>query len=117
VTLRLHAVENETINGELSCKKKVSDIPVPSRDVTYQTLPGREYVIKLLSPRGSLVVTYRLGMGMSLTFFYGVLSIAYVDGLQTFLCTSLILVVIKHRFSLCGLDLFPETRVFVTLSL
>ncbi len=23
-------------------KKKVSDIPVPSRDVTYQTLPGRE---------------------------------------------------------------------------
>ncbi len=26
----------------IHCKKKVSDFPVPSRDVTYQTLPGRE---------------------------------------------------------------------------
>jgi hypothetical protein len=25
------------------CKKKVSGFPVPSRDVTYQTLPGREF--------------------------------------------------------------------------
>ncbi len=24
------------------CKKKVSGIPVPSRDVTYQILPGQE---------------------------------------------------------------------------
>ncbi len=27
--------------------KKVSDIPIPSRDVTYQTLPGRENVANL----------------------------------------------------------------------
>jgi hypothetical protein len=26
----------------MHCKKKVSDFPVPRRDVTYQTLPGRE---------------------------------------------------------------------------
>jgi hypothetical protein len=26
----------------LHCKKKVGDIPVPSRDVSYQTLLGRE---------------------------------------------------------------------------
>jgi hypothetical protein len=26
-------------------KKKVSDIPVPRRDVPYQTLPGREYLM------------------------------------------------------------------------
>jgi hypothetical protein len=28
--------------GQLHRKKKLIDIPVPSRDVTYQTLPGRE---------------------------------------------------------------------------
>jgi hypothetical protein len=26
----------------IHCKKKVSDFPVPSRDITYQTLLGRE---------------------------------------------------------------------------
>ncbi len=26
------------------CKKKVGDFPVPSRDVTNQTLPGREFI-------------------------------------------------------------------------
>jgi hypothetical protein len=32
---------------KMHCKKKVSGFPVqlPSRDVTYQTLPGREYLI------------------------------------------------------------------------
>ncbi len=37
------------------CKKKVNEIPVPSRDVTCQTLPGRKE---------------RLGTEKSLTFFY-----------------------------------------------
>ncbi len=36
------------------CKKKVSDFPVPSRDVANQTLAGR------------------LGTGKSLTFFYSI---------------------------------------------
>jgi hypothetical protein len=40
---------------------KVSDFPIPSRDVTNQTLPGRE-----------LFHYSRLGMGKSLTFFSGV---------------------------------------------
>jgi hypothetical protein len=35
----------------LHCKKKVSGFPVPSRDVTYQTLPGR-VIIKLLQGPG-----------------------------------------------------------------
>jgi hypothetical protein len=48
--------------------KKVGDIPIPSRDVTYQTLRGR----KLFPPRDILVIGIRLGTGMSLTFFFGV---------------------------------------------
>ncbi len=33
------------------CKKKVNDFPVPSRDVTYQTHPGREYnLVNLIIP-------------------------------------------------------------------
>jgi hypothetical protein len=52
----------------LTLYKKVSDIPVPSRDVTYQTLsffPG-------ITSRESLVSDIPLGTGMFLTFFYGV---------------------------------------------
>ncbi len=30
------------VNLMLTLEKKVSGFPVPSRDVTYQTLPGRE---------------------------------------------------------------------------
>jgi hypothetical protein len=41
--------------------KKVRDIPVPSRDVTNQTFPGREYLM-----------TSRLETGNSLTIFYSV---------------------------------------------
>ncbi len=52
------------------CKKKVGDFP-PRRDVTKQTLPGREQ--KNLSRPGRVwLVTSRLGMGKSLTFFYSV---------------------------------------------
>ncbi len=51
--------------------KKVSDIPVPSRDVTCQTLPGREYSF-YYRPGRVWLVTSRLGTGMSLTFFYSV---------------------------------------------
>jgi hypothetical protein len=47
---------------ELHCKKKVSDIPVPSRDVTYQTLPWAS----------------RLKTGMSLTFYYGINTVVVV---------------------------------------
>jgi hypothetical protein len=47
--------------------KKVNNFPVPSRDVTYQTLPGREYL-----NLGVWEVTSRLGTGKSLTFFYSV---------------------------------------------
>jgi hypothetical protein len=57
-------VEGETIN----CKKKVSDFPVPSRDVTNQTLPERELLN--YSPPGRVwLVTFRLGTRKSLTFF------------------------------------------------
>ncbi len=53
--------------------KKASDIPVPSRDVTYRTLPGWKGIIKLFPPRGSLVSNIPAGDGgMLLTFFYGV---------------------------------------------
>jgi hypothetical protein len=54
--------------------KKVGDIPVSSRDVTYQILPGRE---KLNYSRLGRVwlVTYRLETGMSPTFFYNVAGI------------------------------------------
>ncbi len=53
--------------------KKVSHFPVPSRDVTDQTLPGRE---KLNYSRPGRVwsVTSRLGTGKRLTLFYSVLS-------------------------------------------
>jgi hypothetical protein len=48
--------------------KKVSDIPVPGRDVTYQTLPGREYSFCYRPGRVWLVTSW-LGTGISLTFF------------------------------------------------
>jgi hypothetical protein len=52
----------------LHCKKKVSRFPVPSRDVTNQTLPGLE---KLNYSRLGRVwlVTSLLGRGKRLTFF------------------------------------------------
>jgi hypothetical protein len=52
-------------------KKKVSDIPDPSCDVTNQTLPGREYFNNSWPSRVWLV-TSQLGTGKSLTFFYSV---------------------------------------------
>jgi hypothetical protein len=39
---RLPALGGASFPYGLHCKKKVSDIPVLSRDVTYQTQPGRE---------------------------------------------------------------------------
>ncbi len=45
----------------------ISDFPVPSRDVTNQTLPGQEWLNYI--PLGKIwFVTFRLGMGKSLTF-------------------------------------------------
>jgi hypothetical protein len=51
-------------------KKKVSDIPVHSRDVTYQTLSGREK-FNYSRPRRvhGKCMTSRLGMGVLVTFF------------------------------------------------
>ncbi len=52
--------------------KKVSGFPVPSRDVTNQSLPGRE--LFNYSPPGRVwLVTFLLGTGKPLTFFYSVL--------------------------------------------
>ena len=48
--------------------KKVSDFPVPSRDVTNQTLPGRE-LLNYSWPQRVWLVTYRLGVGKTLTLF------------------------------------------------
>ncbi len=57
--------------------KKVSDFPVPSRDVAKQTLPGREYCILIIPDQWEFgrpvwLVTSRLGTGKSQTFFYSV---------------------------------------------
>jgi hypothetical protein len=51
--------------------KKVCNFPVPSRDVTDETLPGRE---KLNYSRLGRVssVTSRLGTGKQITLFYSV---------------------------------------------
>jgi hypothetical protein len=54
----------------LHCKKKVSDFPVPNRDVTNQTLPDQEINCSL--PGRVWLVTSRLGTGNSLIFFYSV---------------------------------------------
>jgi len=48
--------------------KKVSDFPVPSRGVSNQALRGREK-FHYSRPRRVWLVTFRLGMGKSLTFF------------------------------------------------
>jgi hypothetical protein len=55
----------------LHCKKKVSDIPVPSRDVINLTLPGGNN-LKLFPATEGLVsdMTSRLGTGKLLTIFY-----------------------------------------------
>jgi hypothetical protein len=51
--------------------KKVNDFPVPSRDVTNQTLPGRE-CLNYSRPVRVWLVTPRLGPGKWQTFFYSV---------------------------------------------
>jgi hypothetical protein len=52
--------------------KKVINFPVPSRDVTYQTLPGREY-FNYIPPRESLVSDIPAGHGkISKLCFYNV---------------------------------------------
>jgi hypothetical protein len=51
--------------------KKVSDFPIPSRDVTYQTLHGREE-LNYSRPGRVWLVTSRLGTGNFITFFYSV---------------------------------------------
>jgi hypothetical protein len=52
-------------SNRLHRKKSFLDIPVPSRDVTYQTLPRREnlYMTSLFPPRKSLVCDIQAGDG------------------------------------------------------
>jgi hypothetical protein len=59
--------------GALTLQKEVSDIPVHSRDVTYQTFPGREK-FNYSRPGRVWQVTSRLGTEMSLASFYVVSS-------------------------------------------
>ena len=55
----------------LHCKKKFRDFSVPSRDVTNQTLPGKE-LFNYSRPGKVCLVTSRVRPGKSLTFFYSV---------------------------------------------
>jgi hypothetical protein len=52
--------------------KKGNNFPVPSRDVTNETLSGRE-LFNYSRPDRVWFVTSQLGTGKSLTFFYSVL--------------------------------------------
>ncbi len=54
----------------LHCKKSFN-FPVPSRDVTSQTIPGREK-LNYSRPGRVWIVTSRLGTGKPLTFFNSV---------------------------------------------
>jgi hypothetical protein len=56
--------------------KKVSGFPVPSRDVTNQTLPGRE-LLNYSRSRGVWKETSRLGTGKQLTSFLQCTSSVY----------------------------------------
>jgi hypothetical protein len=53
-------------NSSVDTLKKVSDFPVPSRDVTNQTWPG---IIKLFLPGTVWFVTFRPETGKLVTFF------------------------------------------------
>ncbi len=63
-----HCVRFSTARG-LCTVKKVIVFPVPSRDVTNQTLPGRELLNYSWPGRVWLGMTYRLGMGKTITVF------------------------------------------------
>jgi hypothetical protein len=52
----------------IHCKKKFNDFPVPSQDVTHQTLRGREK-FNYSRPGRVGLVTSRLGTRKSVTFF------------------------------------------------
>ncbi len=63
-----HYVYSALRINSIHCKKKVTDFPVPSRDVTNKTLPGGKKFY--YSPPGRLwLVTSQLGTGKSVTFF------------------------------------------------
>jgi hypothetical protein len=57
--------------------KKVNDFPVPSRDVTNQTLPGLEN-LNYSRARESLVSDIPAGDGKWQTFFYSACSLVSV---------------------------------------
>ncbi len=57
--------------------KKVNDFPIPSQDVTNQTLPGPEY-LNYSRPGRVWLVTSRQGTGKWQTFFYNVHLILYL---------------------------------------
>ncbi len=62
----LHQIK---VRQQIHCKKMVVDFPVPSRDFTSQTLPGREK-FNYSRPGRVWLVTSWLGTGKSPTFFY-----------------------------------------------
>ncbi len=57
--------------GNCTAKKKVSDFPVPSRDVTNQAIPGQEK-FNYSRPGRVWLATSRLLTGTSLNLFYSV---------------------------------------------
>jgi|688.fasta_scaffold836330_1 hypothetical protein len=63
------------MGGGMYTEKNVSHIPVPSRYITDQTLPGREK-LNYSHPGRVWSVTFRLGTGKRLTLFYSVLYLA-----------------------------------------
>jgi hypothetical protein len=61
-----------TSKGCITSVKKVTEFPVPSRDVTNQTLQACGEYLNYSRPVRVWLVISRLGTGNSLTFFYSV---------------------------------------------
>jgi|LakMenEpi03Aug12_release.lakeMendotaPanAssembly.Ray.scaffolds.fasta_scaffold2937772_1 hypothetical protein len=68
----------------LHCKKKVSDIPVLSWDVTNQTLPGRE-LSNYSRPWRVWLVTSQLGTGKTVNFCYSVVDYSVIGAIAIFM--------------------------------
>jgi hypothetical protein len=67
-------------------KKRVYCFPVPSRDLTYQTLPWREK-LNYSRPGRVWLVTSRLGTGKPLAFFTVVVVTISIGNGSLFLCS------------------------------
>jgi hypothetical protein len=69
-------VERKIQTGVLHCKKKFLVFPVPSRDVTNQTPPGRE-LLNYSQPGKVWLVTSRLHRKKSFSIFLSPCSVTY----------------------------------------